>query len=138
MLAQKINKSKLLKDVVACQLKKNVPNFGPGDVVSISIKIIENKKTRIQKFEGVVLRRKGKGISETFIVRKETDGIWIEKNFQVHNPNISIELKRKGRVRRAYISYMRQRHGKSARIKEKTKSKVTTAPAPVKATKAKI
>lgn len=127
MLTQKINKSKLLKDVVASQLKKNVPDFGPGDVVSISIKIIENKKTRIQKFEGVVLRRKGKGISETFIVRKETDGVWIEKNFQVHNPNISIELKRKGRVRRAYISYMRQRHGKSARIKEKTKNKVTTA-----------
>lgn len=132
MLTQKINKSKLLKDVVASQLKKNVPDFGPGDVVSISIKIIENKKTRIQKFEGVVLRRKGKGISETFIVRKETDGVWIEKNFQVHNPNISIELKRKGRVRRAYISYMRQRHGKSARIKEKTKNKVTTAPAVAK------
>lgn len=127
MLTQKINKSKLLKEVVTSQLKKNVPDFGPGDVVSISIKIIENKKTRIQKFEGVVLRRKGKGISETFIVRKETDGVWIEKNFQVHNPNISIELKRKGRVRRAYISYMRQRHGKSARIKEKTKNKVTTA-----------
>lgn len=136
MLAQKINKSKLLKDVVANQIKKNVPNFGPGDVVSISIKIIENKKTRIQKFEGVVLRRKGKGISETFIVRKETDGIWIEKNFQVHNPNISIELKRKGRVRRAYISYMRQRHGKSARIKEKTKNtNSTTAPAPAKVSK---
>lgn len=127
MLTQKINKSKLLKEVVTSQLKKNVPDFGPGDVVSISIKIIENKKTRIQKFEGVVLRRKGKGISETFIVRKETDGVWIEKNFQVHNPNISIELKRKGRVRRAYISYMRHRHGKSARIKEKTKNKVTTA-----------
>lgn len=137
MLAQKINKSKLLKDVVASQLKKNVPSFGPGDVVSVSIKIIENKKTRIQKFEGVVLRRKGKGISETFIVRKETDGVWIEKNFQVHNPNISIELKRKGRVRRAYISYMRQRHGKSARIKEKTKNKVTTVSAAV-ATKEKV
>lgn len=137
MLTQKINKSKLLKDVVASQLKKNVPDFGPGDVVSISIKIIENKKTRIQKFEGVVLRRKGKGISETFIVRKETDGIWIEKNFQVHNPNISIELKRKGRVRRAYISYMRQRHGKSARIKEKTKNKATTVFA-APATKGKI
>lgn len=132
MLTQKINKSKLLKEVVTSQLKKNVPDFGPGDVVSISIKIIENKKTRIQKFEGVVLRRKGKGISETFIVRKETDGVWIEKNFQVHNPNISIELKRKGRVRRAYISYMRQRHGKSARIKEKTKNKVTTASAVAK------
>lgn len=137
MLTQKINKSKLLKDVVASQLKKNVPDFGPGDVVSISIKIIENKKTRIQKFEGVVLRRKGKGISETFIVRKETDGIWIEKNFQVHNPNISIELKRKGRVRRAYISYMRQRHGKSARIKEKTKNKVITFSA-APATKGKV
>lgn len=117
----KINKNKILNDIEQTQLKKDVPNFQSGDVVVVSIKIIENKKTRIQKFEGVVLRRRGRGISETFIVRKETDGIGVEKNFQVHNPNISIELKRKGRVRRAYISYMRERSGKSARIKEKNK-----------------
>ena len=120
-MSNKINKNQILKDIEASQLKKDVPDFQAGDVVVVSIKIIENKKTRIQKFEGVVLRRRGRGISETFIVRKETDGVGVEKNFQVHNPNISIQLKRKGSVRRAYISYMRERSGKSARIKEKVK-----------------
>ncbi|WP_027123790.1 50S ribosomal protein L19 [Mycoplasmoides pirum] len=122
MSKTKINKNKILTNIENSQLKKDVPNFQAGDVVVVSIKIIENKKTRIQKFEGVVLRRRGRGISETFIVRKETDGVGIEKNFQVHNPNISIQLKRKGHVRRAYISYMRERSGKSARIKEKNKN----------------
>lgn len=122
MSVQKINKNQILKSIEQNQLKKDIPNFQVGDIVIVSIKIIENKKTRIQKFEGVVLRRKGRGISETFIVRKETDGVGIEKNFQVHNPNISIKIKRKGSVRRAYISYMRKRSGKSARIKEKTKA----------------
>ncbi|WP_033160015.1 50S ribosomal protein L19 [Mycoplasmoides alvi] len=123
---KKINRNQILKSIEKSQLKTNVPAFEAGDIVVVSIKIIENKKTRTQKFEGVVLRRKGRGISETFIVRKETDGIGVEKNFQVHNPNISIELKKKGRVRRAYISYMRERSGKSARIKEKNKIVATT------------
>ncbi|WP_027120184.1 50S ribosomal protein L19 [[Mycoplasma] testudinis] len=125
MASQKINKAAIIKKIEAPQLKKDVPNFQAGDVVVVSIKIIENKKTRIQKFEGVVLRTVGRGISKTFIVRKETDGVGIEKNFHVHNPNISIELKRQGRVRRAYISYMRQRSGKSARIQEKVRTNTT-------------
>ncbi len=122
MSKQKIDRKRLIDQITEPQLKKQLPDFKAGDVVSVSIKIVENKKTRTQKFEGVVLRRRGKGVSETFIVRKETDGVGIEKSFQTHNPNIAIELKRKGKVRRAYISYMRQRSGKSARIKEKTKN----------------
>lgn len=115
----KLNKQNIINHVNNLQLKKSVPNFQVGDTVSVSIKIADEKRTRIQKFDGLVLRRKGSGLSETFIVRKESSGVGVEKNFHVHNPNIDIELKRKGKVRRAYISYMRQRSGKSARIKEK-------------------
>lgn len=118
---QKVNKNEIISKIESTQLKKDVPDFQAGDVIIVSIKIIENKKTRIQKFEGVVLRTTGRGISRTVMVRKETDGVGIEKNFHVHNPNISIALKRQGKVRRAYISYMRQRSGKSARIKEKNR-----------------
>lgn len=98
-----------------------MPDFVAGDQVSVAIRLIENKKTRIQKFNGVVLRRRGSGLSETVIVRKDSDGVGIEKSFLIHSPLIWIELKRKGRVRRAYISYMRERSGKAARIKEKTR-----------------
>lgn len=117
----KYNKQSLLNSVQAVQLKPNVPDFVAGDQVSVAIRLIENKKTRIQKFNGVVLRRRGSGLSETVIVRKDSDGVGIEKSFLIHSPLIWIELKRKGRVRRAYISYMRERSGKAARIKEKTR-----------------
>ncbi|AAB95832.1 50S ribosomal protein L19 [Mycoplasmoides pneumoniae] len=116
---KKINKQALIDLVEQKQLKAYVPEFSAGDEVNVAIKLKEKEKVRIQNFTGTVLRRRGKGISETFIVRKTTDGIPIEKNFQIHNPNISIELKRRGKVRRAYISYMRERSGKAAKIKER-------------------
>ncbi|MGL4948472.1 MAG: 50S ribosomal protein L19 [Mycoplasma sp.] len=114
-----LNRQKILSDIQSSQLKADVPNFSSGDTVVVHTKISENNKTRIQKFEGVVLRRRGSGLGETFTVRKESNGVWLEETFQVNSPLVTtIELKRKGKVRRAYISYMRQRSGKSARIKQ--------------------
>lgn len=119
-----INRGELLNSVVADQLKKDIPAFGPGDTIIVSNRITEGKKTRIQKFEGVVLRRRGSGINETAIVRKESNGIFVELNFNLHSPLVEkIEVVRYGKVRRAYISYMRGRSGKSARIKEVIKTK---------------
>lgn len=119
MAQLKINKGEILKNVQETQLKKDVPNFGSGDTIVVWNKIVEGKKTRIQKFEGMVLRRKGSGASETVIVRKESNGVWVELGFDIHSPLVEkIEVKRYGRTRRAYISYMRQRSGKSARLKE--------------------
>lgn len=117
---KKINKQELIKGIESLQLKKDVPNFGPGDTIAVYNIIKEETKSRVQKFEGVVLRRRGRGLSESFNIRKESNGIWVEEILQVHSPLIEkIEIIKKGKVRRAYISYMRERSGKSARIKEK-------------------
>lgn len=119
MSVTKINKGQILSDVQSTQIKKDIPNFDSGDTIVVHNRIIEGKKTRIQKFEGIVLRRKGSGASETCIVRKESNGIGVELGFDINSPLVEkIEIKRYGKVRRAYISYMRQRSGKSARIKE--------------------
>lgn len=111
-------------------LKKDLPEFGPGDLVRVYMKIkelAEDKKTkklvekiRIQPFEGIVIKRKGSGLSETFTLRKVTQGIGIEKTFPLHSPLIEkIEVKRKGKVRRAKLYYLREKIGKKAKIKEK-------------------
>lgn len=119
MAVTKINKGQILKDVQKTQIKKDIPDFGSGDTIIVYNRIIEGKKARVQKFEGVVLRRKGSGASETCIVRKESNGIGVELGFDLNSPLVDkIEVKRYGKVRRAYISYMRKRSGKSARIKE--------------------
>lgn len=115
----KINRGKIMDFVNSTQLKKDVPEFDSGDTIVIHNRIVEGKKSRIQKFEGVVLRRRGSGSSETAIVRKETDGVGVEQSFNIHSPLVErIEVVKYGKVRRAYISYMRKRSGKSARIKE--------------------
>lgn len=119
MNVTKINKGEIINNIQISQIKENIPNFGPGDTIVVHNRIIEGKKTRIQKFEGIVLRRKGSGASETCIVRKESNGVGVELGFDINSPLVEkIEIKRYGRVRRAYISYMRKRSGKSARIKE--------------------
>lgn len=119
MSVTKINKGQILSDAQSTQIKKDIPNFDSGDTIVVHNRIIEGKKTRIQKFEGIVLRRKGSGASETCIVRKESNGVGVELGFDINSPLVEkIEIKRYGKVRRAYISYMRQRSGKSARIKE--------------------
>lgn len=109
--------------------KEAIPDFGPGDTVRVHVRVVEERfdpkekkvktRSRIQPFEGVVIRRRGGGLSETFTVRKVTQGIGIERTFPIHSPFIEkIELLRRGRVRRARIYYLRNLQGKAARIKE--------------------
>ena len=101
------------------QLKKEVPNFGPGDTVRVHVKIVEGKRERIQVFEGVVLKRQGGGIQETFTVRKISFNVGVERTFPVHSPIIDrIEVAKVGKVRRAKLNYLRGLSGKAARIKE--------------------
>lgn len=112
----------LVEEVTASQLRDDIPDFKAGDAVRVSVRIIENKKERIQNYEGVVIQRRGHGVSETFIVRKMSSGIGVERIFPTHSPSIAkIEVVKHGRVRRARIHYMRGLAGKAARIKEATK-----------------
>ncbi len=109
----------LVKEVTATQLRNDLPDFHSGDTVKVSVKIVENGKSRIQVFEGVVMARRGGGIAETFTVRKISNGIGVERIFPLHSPNVAkIEVVKKGKVRRNKINYLRQRSGKSARIKQ--------------------
>ena len=111
--------TKLVQEVAASQLRNDLPEFSSGDEIKVSVKIIEGAKTRIQNFQGVVICRRGGGVSETFTVRKMSSGIGVERTFPIHSPNIAgIEIVRRGKVRRNKITYIRQRSGKSARIKE--------------------
>jgi large subunit ribosomal protein L19 len=100
--------------------KLDLPNFGPGDTISVHYKIKEGNKERIQVFQGVVIQRRGNGFSETFTVRKISNGVGVERIFPIYSPNIDkIEVNKEGKVRRSRIFYLRERTGKSARIKEK-------------------
>jgi len=109
----------LVDEITKSQLRTDLPNFSSGDEVRVSVRIIEGNKQRIQNFQGVVISRRGGGISATFTVRKMSSGIGVERTFPVHSPSIaSIEVVRRGKVRRNKITYIRQRSGKSARIKE--------------------
>lgn len=100
-------------------LKKDLPEFRPGDTVRVSQVIVEGTKERVQVFEGIVIRRNGGGISETFTVRKISYGVGVEKIFPLHSPRVvGIEVKRRGRVRRARLYYLRELSGKAGRIKE--------------------
>ncbi len=99
---------------------KELPNFSAGDTVSVSYKIKEGNKERIQVFQGTVIQRRGNGVNETFTVRKVSGGMGVERVFPLHSPSIdSIKVNKEGSVRRARIFYLRDRTGKSARIKEK-------------------
>ena len=110
----------ILRAIEAAQIKTDVPEFGPGDTVKVHIKVTEGKRERIQLFEGVVIKRQGGGIRETFTVRKISFGVGVEKTFPVNSPTVEkIEVTRRGKVRRAKITYLRDRVGKAARIKEK-------------------
>jgi large subunit ribosomal protein L19 len=102
------------------QLRENIPQFGPGDTLRVNVRVREGEKERIQVFEGICIARKGGGVSETFTVRKVSGGIGVERIFPVHSPSLeSIEVVRRGRVRRAKLYYLRELRGKSARIREK-------------------
>jgi large subunit ribosomal protein L19 len=101
-------------------LRDDIPAFGPGDTVNVHVKVIEGAKERIQVFKGVVIRRQGGGVRETFTVRKESYGVGVERTFPVHSPNIDhIQVVTRGDVRRAKLYYLRELRGKKAKIKEK-------------------
>jgi large subunit ribosomal protein L19 len=111
--------NQVIRELEKEQLKQDLPAFRPGDTVRVHVKVIEGQRERIQLFEGVVIRRRGTGISETFTVRKISYGVGVERTFPVHTPKIEkIEVVRRGRVRRAKLYYLRDRVGKAARIKE--------------------
>ncbi|MFC4126557.1 50S ribosomal protein L19 [Nocardia rhizosphaerae] len=101
-------------------LRSDVPEFRPGDTLNVHVKVIEGSKERIQVFKGVVIRRQGGGIGETFTVRKVSFGVGVERTFPVHSPNIDhIDVVTRGDVRRAKLYYLRDLRGKAAKIKEK-------------------
>jgi large subunit ribosomal protein L19 len=109
-----------LDQIEGAQLRDDIPDFGPGDTVRVHVRVIEGGRERTQAFEGVVIARKGGGIRETFTVRKISFGVGVERIFPVHAPIIqTIEVLRRGDVRRAKLYYLRDRVGKATRIKEK-------------------
>ena len=112
--------SQIIESFEAGQLKDDIPSFRPGDTVVVSVKVREGDRTRLQAFEGVVMNIKNAGLNSAFIVRKISSGIGVERTFQLHSPMIdSIAVKRKGDVRQAKLYYLRERSGRSARIKER-------------------
>mgnify|MGYP003553983167 FL=1 len=117
-----------LDSVNAASLRDDVPEFRAGDSLKVHVKVVEGSRSRVQVFTGIVIRRQGGGISETFTVRKVSFGCGVERTFPVHSPIIEkIELVSRGDVRRAKLYYLRQRSGKSARIKEKLDYKAAAA-----------
>lgn len=113
-----------MNDVMALvegtQLRDDIPDFKPGDTVDVHVRVIEGNKERTQRYAGVVIARQGHGATETFTVRKISNGVGVERIFPLHSPKIAkIERVREGRVRRAKLYYLRERRGKAARIKEK-------------------
>ena len=112
----------IIKNIEAAQLKENVPQFNVGDTVRVYGKIKEGNRERIQVFEGTVLKKQGGSTRATFTVRKNSNGIGVEKTWPVHSPNVEkIEVVRRGKVRRAKLNYLRDRVGKKAKVKELVK-----------------
>jgi large subunit ribosomal protein L19 len=113
------------------RLAKNIPEFAPGDTVIVNVNVVEGNRKRVQAYEGVVISRRNRGLNSNFIVRKISSGEGVERTFQLYSPLIaSIEVKRRGDVRRAKLYYLRERSGKSARIREKLPNRrASSAPA---------
>ena len=112
--------AQIINSFESSQLKDDIPSFRPGDTIVVSVKVKEGDRTRLQAFEGVVMGIKKRGLNSSFIVRKISSGIGVERTFQAHSPLIdSIKVKRKGDVRQSKLFYLRDRSGKSARIKER-------------------
>ena len=109
----------LIAKITESQLRNDIPDFRAGDSVRVHARIVEGSRERIQIFEGVVIKRRGAGISETYTVRKISNGVGVERTFPLHTPRVAkIEVVRYGKVRRAKLYYLRALHGKAARIKE--------------------
>jgi large subunit ribosomal protein L19 len=112
--------SKIIEELEAAQLKQDIPEFGPGDTVVVQVRVVEGTRERLQAFEGIVIAKRNRGLNSAFTVRKISHGVGVERVFQTHSPSVgSIEVKRRGDVRRAKLYYLRDLTGKAARIKEK-------------------
>ena len=112
--------SNIISQIEAEQMSRDVPEFGPGDTVVVKVRVREGTRERLQAFEGVVIGRRNRGLNSAFTVRKMSHGEGVERVFQTYSPQIdSIEVKRRGDVRKAKLYYLRERSGRSARIKEK-------------------
>lgn len=123
---------KMLEQEEIARLNKSIPDFAPGDTVVVGVNVVEGTRKRVQAYEGVVISKRNRGLNSSFTVRKISSGEGVERTFQTYSPLIaSIELKRRGDVRRAKLYYLRERSGKSARIKEKlvARDKEVMAPA---------
>ncbi len=115
-----MNRQAAVRSVEAEYLKKDLPDFKPGDTVKVQVRVIEGDKERLQAFQGVVLQRKGQGLSSTFTVRKISGGIGVERIFPLHSPNVAkVTVVRRGMVRRAKLYYLRKLTGKAAKVQEK-------------------
>ena len=114
------NRNPIIQALEAEQMNKEVPSFGPGDTIVVQVKVKEGNRERLQAYEGVVIGKRNRGLNSAFTVRKMSSGMGVERTFQTYSPLVdSIEVKRRGDVRQAKIYYLRERSGKSARIKEK-------------------
>ena len=114
--------NEIIRKIEAEQMKAEIPEFHVGDTVRVSAKVIEGSRERTQVFEGVVLKRQGGSSRETFTVRKNSNGIGVEKTWPLHSPSVeNIEVVRRGKVRRAKLNYLRDRVGKAAKVKELVK-----------------
>ena len=112
--------SNIIQQLEREQMTRDVPDFGPGDTVVVQVKVKEGERERLQAFEGVVIARRNRGVNSAFTVRKISDGEGVERVFQTYSPVVAdIKVLRRGDVRRAKLYYLRERSGKSARIKEK-------------------
>jgi large subunit ribosomal protein L19 len=125
----KMDLIQILEAEEIARLNKSIPDFAPGDTVIVGVNVVEGTRKRTQAYEGVVISRRNRGLNSNFIVRKVSSGEGVERTFQLYSPLIaSIEVKRRGDVRRAKLYYLRERSGKSARIKEKLPTRKTAAP----------
>ncbi|MFY0989319.1 50S ribosomal protein L19 [Halomonas sp. C05BenzN] len=114
------SKNKVIQALEAEQMSKPVPEFAPGDTVVVQVKVKEGNRERLQAFEGVVIGKRNRGLNSAFTVRKISHGVGVERTFQTYSPLVdSVSVKRRGDVRQAKLYYLRERSGKSARIKEK-------------------
>ena len=119
------------EEIARLSANKVLPSFAPGDTVVVSVNVVEGTRKRTQAFEGVVIAKRNRGLNSSFIVRKISSGEGVERTFQTYSPLIaSVEVKRRGDVRRAKLYYLRDRSGKSARIKEKLQARVKPVAAP--------
>ena len=115
-----MSKNKHIQKVESSQIRDDIPEFSQGDTVMVQVRVVEGSRERLQPFEGVVIAVKNRGLGSSFTVRKISNGVGVERTFQTHSPIISsIKVKRRGDVRKAKLFYLRERTGRSARIKEK-------------------